>query len=153
MLKSASSRASSSSVKSNNSQVSSEAPVKLSRFSKPSDKVNPKTSFQLGNTKSKSAFSSAYSKGTIPCRLQHGSVKNSLVWTVQVETIKNFDPLLILFFQGLIEVDHPFNFIVGQGITDLLNSYGAYEKTVSVLPFLVMPLRLALMSKNRVPFV
>ncbi|XP_075786777.1 PACRG-like protein isoform X3 [Pelodiscus sinensis] len=46
------------------------------------------------NSRAPSAFSAIYSKGGIPCRLVHGSVKHKLQWECLPETLP-FDPLLI----------------------------------------------------------
>ncbi|PNI76005.1 PACRGL isoform 24, partial [Pan troglodytes] len=49
-----------------------------------------------------SAFAAIYSKGGIPCRLVHGSVKHRLQWECPPESL-SFDPLLIT----LAEVNMP----------------------------------------------
>ncbi|XP_041444211.1 PACRG-like protein isoform X2 [Xenopus laevis] len=62
---------------------------------RPSDKLNPKTIDPFAEPRrSPSAFSAVYSRGGIPCRLVHGSVKHNLQWERLPETIP-FDPLLI----------------------------------------------------------
>ena len=45
--------------------------------------------------KHKTAFAAVYSRGEIPCRLQHGSVKHKLQWSCAVESVP-LDPLLVL---------------------------------------------------------
>ncbi|XP_077136086.1 PACRG-like protein isoform X2 [Ranitomeya variabilis] len=72
----------------------SAAPAGASR-AKPSDKLNPKTIDPFADTqRSSSPFAAIYSKGGIPCRLVHGSVKHRLQWERPPETVP-FDPLLI----------------------------------------------------------
>ncbi|XP_074847861.1 PACRG-like protein isoform X4 [Carettochelys insculpta] len=82
--------------KNKTSSSSSSSPALVSRpQSKPSDKLNPKTIDPFGDhSRAPSAFSAIYSKGGIPCRLVHGSVKHKLQWECLPETLP-FDPLLI----------------------------------------------------------
>ncbi|XP_041609667.1 PACRG-like protein isoform X4 [Vulpes lagopus] len=62
---------------------------------RPSDKLNPKTINPFGEqSRGPSAFAAIYSKGGIPCRLVHGSVKHRLQWECPPENLP-FDPLLI----------------------------------------------------------
>ncbi|XP_078250181.1 PACRG-like protein isoform X6 [Pogona vitticeps] len=62
---------------------------------RPSDRLNPKTIDPFSvQSRSPSAFAAIYSKGGIPCRLVHGSVKHKLHWDCSPETLP-FDPLLI----------------------------------------------------------
>ncbi|XP_060044262.1 PACRG-like protein isoform X2 [Erinaceus europaeus] len=62
---------------------------------RPSDKLNPKTINPFGEqSRAPSAFAAIYSKGGIPCRLVHGSVKHRLQWDCPPENLP-FDPLLI----------------------------------------------------------
>jgi len=51
-----------------------------------------------------------------------------------------------------METTHPYNFIAKQAIKELLESPGAPEKTVQLLPRIVTPLRLALNSPNAAVF-
>ncbi|KAM4811503.1 PACRG-like protein isoform X2 [Urocitellus parryii] len=79
--------------KSSSSIGSPESAKKL--HPRPSDKLNPKTINPFGEqTRAPSAFSAIYSKGGIPCRLVHGSVKHRLHWDCPPENLP-FDPLLI----------------------------------------------------------
>ncbi len=89
-----------------------------------------------------------YSSCGIPCRITHGNLKLSLKWDKDPKTLE-FDPLLVLCFEGLLETDHPFVFTSRQIIKTLLDpSMGnSYEKISPVLSKLAMPLRNALASK------
>ncbi|XP_029141805.1 PACRG-like protein [Protobothrops mucrosquamatus] len=62
---------------------------------RPSDRLNPKTidPFNIESRVS-STFAAIYSKGGIPCRLVHGSVRHKLQWDCHPATLQ-FDPLLI----------------------------------------------------------
>ncbi|XP_006028207.1 PACRG-like protein [Alligator sinensis] len=111
---------------------------------KPSDKLNPKTIDPFGDQpKAPSAFAAIYSKGGIPCRLIHGSVKHKLQWECLPETLP-FDPLLITLAEGLRETKHPYTFVSKEGFKELLLVEGAAEKTLPLLPHLVPVLKAAL---------
>ena len=95
----------------------------------------------------KTAFSALYQKGGIPCRLVHGSVKHKLMWTQEPKNL-NYNPLLVTFFEGLVETRHPYVFVVREGIIGLLSAPNADQKVIPLLKPLAIPLRSALCSKN-----
>uniref|UniRef100_A0A673SW34 Parkin coregulated like n=1 Tax=Suricata suricatta TaxID=37032 RepID=A0A673SW34_SURSU len=111
---------------------------------RPSDKLNPKTINPFGEqSRAPSAFAAIYSKGGIPCRLMHGSVKHTLQWECPPENLP-FDPLLITLADGLRETKHPYTFVSKEGFRELLLVPGAPEKAVPLLPRLVPVLKAAL---------
>ncbi|XP_007093801.1 PACRG-like protein [Panthera pardus] len=111
---------------------------------RPSDKLNPKTINPFGEqSRAPSAFAAIYSKGGIPCRLVHGSVKHRLQWECPPENLP-FDPLLITLAEGLRETKHPYTFVSKEGFRELLLVQGAPEKAVPLLPRLVPVLKAAL---------
>merc|ERR1712093_216628 len=67
----------------------------------------------------KSNFSRSYKRGEIPCRINHGGVSHNIQWEVDPNDL-SYDPLLVLFFEGLVETAHPFVFLVRAGIPQLL---------------------------------
>ncbi|XP_077157680.1 PACRG-like protein [Paroedura picta] len=111
---------------------------------RPSDRLNPKTIDPFGApSKAPSAFAAIYSKGGIPCRLVHGSVKHRLQWDCHPETLP-FDPLLITLAEGLRERRHPYTFVSKEGFRELLLVGGAAQKAIPLLPRLVPVLKAAL---------
>ncbi|XP_061439664.1 PACRG-like protein [Rhineura floridana] len=111
---------------------------------RPSDRLNPKTIDPFGvQSRAPSAFAAIYSKGGIPCRLVHGSVKHKLQWDCHPETLQ-FDPLLITLAEGLRETRHPYTFVSKEGFKELLLVEGATQKAIPVLPRLVPVLKAAL---------
>lgn len=111
---------------------------------RPSDRLNPKTIDPFGvQSRTPSAFAAIYSKGGIPCRLVHGSVKHKLQWDCHPETLQ-FDPLLITLAEGLRETRHPYTFVSKEGFKELLLVDGAAEKVIPLLPRLVPVLKAAL---------
>ncbi|XP_053108517.1 PACRG-like protein isoform X2 [Hemicordylus capensis] len=112
--------------------------------SRPSDRLNPKTIDPFGvQSRAPSAFAAIYSKGGIPCRLVHGSVKHKLQWDCHPETLQ-FDPLLITLAEGLKETRHPYTFVSREGFKELLLVEDAAQKAVPLLPRLVPVLKVAL---------
>ncbi|XP_028347899.1 PACRG-like protein isoform X3 [Physeter macrocephalus] len=115
---------------------------------RPSDKLNPKTINPFGEqSRAPSAFAAIYSKGGVPCRLVHGSVKHRLQWECPPEELP-FDPLLITLAEGLRETKHPYTFVSKEGFRELLLVTGALEKAVPLLPRLIPVLKAALLSRR-----
>ncbi|XP_049646011.1 PACRG-like protein [Suncus etruscus] len=115
---------------------------------RPSDKLNPKTINPFGEqSRAPSAFAAIYSKGGIPCRLVHGSVKHKLQWECPPENLP-FDPLLITLAEGLRETRHPYTFVSKEGFRELLLVQGALEKAVPLLPRLIPVLKAALVHSD-----
>uniref|UniRef100_A0A8C9P4I8 Parkin coregulated like n=1 Tax=Spermophilus dauricus TaxID=99837 RepID=A0A8C9P4I8_SPEDA len=132
--------------KSSSSIGSPESAKKL--HPRPSDKLNPKTINPFGEqTRAPSAFSAIYSKGGIPCRLVHGSVKHRLHWDCPPENLP-FDPLLITLAEGLRETKHPYTFVSKEGFRELLLVKGAPEKAIPLLPRLIPVLKAALVHSD-----
>ncbi|XP_050803996.1 PACRG-like protein isoform X3 [Gopherus flavomarginatus] len=137
--------------KTSSSPSSSSLDLAIKPQPRPSDKLNPKTidpgswfiqcteftaslSEQFGDhSKAPSAFSAIYSKGGIPCRLVHGSVKHKLQWECLPETLP-FDPLLITLAE--------------EGFKELLLVEDATEKAIPLLPRLIPVLKAALAHSN-----
>ncbi|XP_044274163.1 PACRG-like protein [Varanus komodoensis] len=115
---------------------------------RPSDRLNPKTIDPFGvQSRAPSAFAAIYSKGGIPCRLVHGSVKHKLQWDSHPETL-HFDPLLITLAEGLRETRHPYTFVSTEGFKELLLVECANQKAIPLLPRLVPVLKTALAHSN-----
>ncbi|XP_020008416.1 PACRG-like protein [Castor canadensis] len=132
--------------KSSSSTSSPESAQKL--HPRPSDKLNPKTINPFGEqSRAPSAFAAIYSKGGIPCRLIHGSVKHRLQWECPPEILP-FDPLLITLAEGLRETKHPYTFVSKEGFRELLLVKGASEKTIPLLPRLIPVLKAALVHAD-----
>jgi len=98
-----------------------------------------------------SAFATAYSTRRLYCDLSHGSIKQQLRWNRAIADIP-YDPVLVLFCEGLIETRHPYVFVSRAGVKDLLCS-DAEDRVVPLLPRIVPSIRAALMSRNNDTFV
>ncbi|XP_003411335.2 PACRG-like protein [Loxodonta africana] len=136
-------------VQQSKSSPSTSSPESLRKLHpRPSDKLNPKTINPFGEQpRAPSAFAAIYSKGGIPCRLMHGSVKHRLQWECPPENLP-FDPLLITLAEGLRETKHPYTFVSKEGFRELLLVKGAPEKAVPLLPRLIPVLKAALVHSD-----
>ena len=103
--------------------------------------------FCCTGTSSTSIFANSYHNGDMPCRLVHGSVTHKLEWTTDPPLL-SYDPLLLIFAQGLVETVHPYYFVARAGFHELLCAHGAGKKALPMLKRLVSPLRAALVSPS-----
>ena len=60
----------------------------------------------------------------------------------------DYDPLLVNCFEGLLETEHPYSFVANQALKELMEAPGASEKTIPIIPKLIMPLRMALLQND-----
>ena len=107
--------------------------------------------FAVGK-KHKTNFGHVYSAGGIPCRIEHGNVNMKLVWTIPPESLE-YDPTLIICFEGLLETVHPYSFAAKQCVRELLAAKGAEEKVIPILGRLIPNLKKALTCDNPDTFV
>ena len=102
--------------------------------------------FAVGN-KHKTNFGHVYSAGGIPCRIEHGNVNMKLVWSIPPASLE-YDPTLIICFEGLLETLHPYSFAAKQCVRELLSAKGAQEKVIPILGRLIPHLKNALVCDN-----
>lgn len=100
-----------------------------------------------GKKRHKTNFGAAYDSGVIPCRINHGSIKNSLHWTKEPSSLE-FNPLLVTCVEGFRETEHPFVFLARTAFRELMQLEDAREKTIPILPQIIPPLREALMATS-----
>lgn len=122
---------------------------KTAEFAERPSKRLINTKFAAATDQKNTTFQQFYSKGKLPCKINHGSINNKLVWdqSVNLETI-SFDPLLLHFFDGLKEQSYPYNFIAREAVRDLLSSARARERVFPILPQIVEKMRLTLSQTN-----
>jgi hypothetical protein len=131
--------------RSNKSQIVTHKQYLNSRSLSPNRKKICKDPFAVAS-KHKTNFGYVYSAGGIPCRLDFQS-RMKIRWEIPLEEL-NFDPILEICFEGLIETVHPYCFVAKQAIKEMLNSKGADEKIIPLLPKLLKNLRVALANDN-----
>ncbi|CAL9691666.1 unnamed protein product [Knipowitschia caucasica] len=91
-------------------------------------------------------FRKFYERGEFPMTLKHDTKGNRIAWKVEIEKL-DYHHYLPLFFDGLCETEHPYEFFARQGIHDMLENGG--PKIQPVIPQLIVPIRKALNTRNR----
>jgi hypothetical protein len=116
---------------------------------RPSQKYMSKYGVQADLTSNthKTRFASAYAGGHIPACIDHGCNTNKLKWSTSPDE-SEYDPLLVLCFEAIVETEHPYLFLARQMLTDMLNADGATQKCQPLVPALVGAARGALLSKD-----
>ncbi|KAG7511067.1 parkin coregulated protein isoform X2 [Solea senegalensis] len=84
-------------------------------------------------------FRKFYERGDFPMALQHSSKGNRIAWKVEIEKL-DYHHYLPLFFDGLCETVHPYEFFARQGIHDMLEHGG--PKIQPVIPQLIIPIKI-----------
>lgn len=84
------------------------------------------------------AFRKFYLRGDFPIALEHDTKGNKIAWKVEIEKL-DYHHYLPLFFDGLCETEHPFEFFARQGIHDMLEHGG--NKILPVIPQLIIPIK------------
>jgi hypothetical protein len=89
-------------------------PAKGSLFSKPAGgKPLNFAAFVPRQNPPNTEFRRFYERGDLPVQVDHGGVSNRIQWKVDIEKL-DFHHYLPIFFDGLREVEVPFNFLAEQ---------------------------------------
>ncbi|XP_060938130.1 parkin coregulated gene protein [Limanda limanda] len=91
-------------------------------------------------------FRKFYERGEFPMALEHDAKGNHIAWKVEIEKL-DYLHYLPLFFDGLCETAHPYEFFARQGVHDMLEHGG--PKIQPVVPQLIIPIKNALNTRNR----
>ncbi|XP_044023072.1 parkin coregulated gene protein [Siniperca chuatsi] len=91
-------------------------------------------------------FRKFYERGEFPMALEHDTKGNRIAWKVEIEKL-DYHHYLPLFFDGLCETVHPYEFFAHQGVHDMLEHGG--PKIQPVIPQLIIPIKNALNTRNR----
>ncbi|XP_068208845.1 parkin coregulated gene protein homolog [Palaemon carinicauda] len=94
---------------------------------------------------SPTTFRRMYERGDVPVTLHHDHHGHTLRWKVDIEKL-DYHHYLPLFFDGLRETSHPYDFFSRAGIRDLLSRGG--EKILPVIPQLILPIKSALNTRD-----
>lgn len=92
------------------------------------------------------AFRKFYERGDFPIALEHDTKGNKIAWKVEIEKL-DYHHYLPLFFDGLCETTHPYEFFARQGVHDMLEHGGS--KILPVIPQLIIPIKNALNMRNQ----
>ncbi|XP_060128785.1 parkin coregulated gene protein isoform X2 [Zootoca vivipara] len=85
------------------------------------------------------AFRKFYERGDFPIALEHDTRGNKIAWKVEIEKL-DYHHYLPLFFDGLCEMQFPYEFFARQGIHDMLEHGG--NKILPVIPQLIIPIKI-----------
>lgn len=85
-----------------------------------------------------SNFRKFYERGDFPIGLEHDTKGNKIAWKVEIEKL-DYHHYLPLFFDGLCETTHPYEFFARQGVHDMLEHGGS--KILPVIPQLIIPVK------------
>ncbi|XP_051892377.1 parkin coregulated gene protein isoform X2 [Pristis pectinata] len=85
------------------------------------------------------AFRKFYERGDFPVAMEHDAKGNRIAWKVEIEKL-DYHHYLPLFFDGLCETTHPYEFFARQGVHDMLE-HGA-AKILPVIPQLIIPIKI-----------
>ncbi|CAG5121572.1 unnamed protein product [Candidula unifasciata] len=91
------------------------------------------------------SFRKFYERGDFPIALEHDTKGNKIAWKVEIEKL-DYHHYLPLFFDGLCETTHPYEFFARQGVHDMLEHGGS--KILPVIPQLIIPIKNALNTRN-----
>lgn len=91
------------------------------------------------------SFRKFYERGDFPIALEHDTKGNKIAWKVEIEKL-DYHHYLPLFFDGLCETEHPWEFFARQGVHDMLEHGGS--KILPVIPQLIIPIKSALAMRN-----
>jgi hypothetical protein len=83
-------------------------------------------------------FESGFRFEDLVFALEHDTKGNKIAWKVEIEKL-DYHHYLPLFFDGLCETEHPFEFFARQGIHDMLEHGG--NKILPVIPQLIIPIK------------
>jgi len=90
-------------------------------------------------------FRKYYERGDFPIAIEHDTKGNKIAWKVEIEKL-DFHHYLPLFFDGLCETTHPYDFFARAGIEDMLQHGGS--KVLPVIPQLIIPIKNALNTRD-----
>ena len=91
-------------------------------------------------------FRKYYGRGDLPIQIQHGAA-NKIGWKCDLSTL-DLNHFLPIFLEGIREKEDPFRFLSVQGTYDILASV-TEEKLLPVIPQTILPLKLALGTRDR----
>jgi len=98
------------------------------------------------DAKKHTAFRKFYERGDFPIALEHDTKGNKIAWKVEIEKL-DYHHYLPLFFDGLCETEHPYEFFARQGVHDMLEHGGS--KILPVIPQLIIPIKNSLNMRHR----
>ncbi|XP_065179695.1 parkin coregulated gene protein homolog [Sycon ciliatum] len=91
-------------------------------------------------------FRKFYERGDFPIALEHDTKGSKIAWKVSVNQL-DYHHYLPLFFDGLRETEHPYEFFARQGVHDMLE-HGTQDQILPVIPQIIIPIKAALNTRH-----
>jgi len=110
----------------------------------------PKAKAYLPRDAAPSNFRRFYDRGDLPIAMEHCTVHNKVAWKVEIEKL-DYHHYLPVFFDGLVEIDYPYEVFARMGVHDLLEHGG--NKILPVIPQLIIPIKNALTTRHHMTLV
>ena len=79
-----------------------------------------------------------YERGDLPVSIFHGPLGPKILWKVEIEKL-DYHHYLPIFFDGLREIEEPYQNLAEQGTYDLLEH--GRGRILRVVPQLILPLK------------
>lgn len=115
--------------------------VQIIKPKSPSKKQSRKMRSNPPNT----IFRQFYERGDLPVQIQHSGT-GKIAWKVDIKKL-DYHHYLPIWFDGLREIEHPYDFLAVKGCKDLLEHGGA-AKILPVVPQLIIPMKDGLNTRN-----
>jgi len=106
-------------------------------------RANP---FAVKPNKKKTEFRRFYDRGDLPIQVSFAGAVRKVAWKVDIEKL-DYHHYLPIFFDGLRELDEPYQFLALKGVEDLLAE--GNQKILPVVPQLIIPIKTALNTKDK----
>jgi len=115
---------------------------------KPSVQKKPPSAncFAVKPNRKKTEFRRFYDRGDLPIQVSFAGAVRKVAWKVDIEKL-DYHHYLPIFFDGLRELDEPYQFLALKGVEDLLAEGG--QKILPVVPQLIIPIKTALNTKDK----
>jgi len=105
-----------------------------------------RNAFQKRSNPANTELRKFYERGDLPIQIDHRGVQNALMWKVDVDQL-DYHHYLPIFFDGLREKEEPYRTMARKGVLDMLDQ-GGEAKVLPVIPQLIIPLKLALNTRD-----
>jgi len=122
-------------------EIKAEAFSTQSRMPNASVEEPPKAGAFREQPAQSTGFRKFYERGDFPIALEHDTKGNKIAWKVEIDKL-DYHHYLPMFFDGLKEMTHPYEFFARQGVHDMLEHGG--NKILPVIPQLIIPIKDAL---------
>merc|ERR1712129_517490 len=106
-------------------------------------KANP---FAVKPNKKKTEFRRFYDRGDLPIQVSFAGAVRKVAWKVDIEKL-DYHHYLPIFFDGLRELDEPYQFLALKGVEDLLAE--GNQKILPVVPQFIILIKTALNTKDK----